>query len=454
MEIEYFEVKPGVRASMSEVKMTTDVFDSLTSSRVTTRPVPGGREKETYVPWGADDLLPYEIARLLGDDEVTAQNKLFNVLTCYGAGVRFKDFATNQPTTSPEVKRWASRQLLPSFFLELATDMKYYYFGIVVIILSRDGKKITKIRHKEACHCRFAPADKRGRLHTVYYADWEWGTPRPDEVERIPLLDPSDPVGDLLQRMGREPDRDGKRRGRNEIDKDRKFAVLVKFPTAGSRYYPVPYYSAIFRGGSYDEKRMISAGKRAKLRHHASVKYQIEIEAGYFERVLAEMRITDPKKREEYIKAHKQKIRDFITKTENAGKTFFSTYYVNPDGREVHDIVVKNLEAGNKEGGDWGDDINVAANTLCYADNVHPNLVGATPGKSQSNNSGSDKRELFTMKQALETAFHDIMLLPLQLVCEYNGWDVEPTVDMIMLTTLDEHTDAKTVNTQQPTSSK
>ena len=75
------------------------------------------------------------------------------------------------------------------------------------------------------------------------------------------------------------------------------------------------------------------------------------------------------------------------------------------------------------------------------------------PGKSQNNNSGSDKRELFTMKQALESAFHDLLLRPVELVCEYNRWDgIHPTVPMIMLTTLDQHTDAVRINpnTAQP----
>ena len=110
----------------------------------------------------------------------------------------------------------------------------------------------------------------------------------------------------------------------------------------------------------------------------------------------------------------------------------------------MRDIRVINIE-GAKEGGDYADDINVAANTLCYADNVHPNLVGAVPGKSQSNNSGSDKRELFTMKQALETAFHDLLLRPVELCLEYNGWeDVRAAVPIVQLTTLDQHTDAQT----------
>lgn len=445
MNYEIFDVCPGVQASMEEVHQTTQVFDSLTSQRVTTRAVPGTKD-ERYVPWGADDLLPYDIARLIGSDEVTASNALFNVLTCYGAGIKLNDTRTGKPTQDHEIRKWERRQMLPNLFLELVTDMKYYYFGVVVVILSRDGKRVTRAIHKEACHCRFAPADKYGRIRHIYYADWEYGTPRPEEIEKIQLLDPADPISDLMQRMGREPDNNGRVKRKGDITATRKFAILVKYPTIGSRYYPIPYYSSIFRGGSFDEKRMISAGKRAKLKHHASIKYHIEIEANYFNRVLSDLSITDPQERVKYIDKVKAQIRDFVTSTENAGKTFFSSYYIDPAGKEVHDIIVKNLEAGTKEGGDWADDINVASNTLCYAFNTHPNLIGATPGKSSNNNSGSDKRELFTMKQAVETSFHDILLLPFRLICEYNGWDVEPSVGMILLTTLDEHTDAKTID--------
>ena len=119
---------------------------------------------------------------------------------------------------------------------------------------------------------------------------------------------------------------------------------------------------------------------------------------------------------------------------------------MNPDGNEVHDIRISAIASpGGKEGGDWNEDVQAASNTICYSDNIHPNLVGAVPGKSQSNNSGSDKRELFVMKQALEIAFHDILLAPYRLAAHYNGMDVEVTLPMIQLTTLDEHKDAKIV---------
>ena len=171
----------------------------------------------------------------------------------------------------------------------------------------------------------------------------------------------------------------------------------------------------------------------------------MEVEKNYWGKIIAEERITDPEKIQERLKKERENIRDFVAGVHNSGKAWITGYYVDPMGHEVRDIRVHNIE-GSKEGGDYADDINVAANTLCYADNTHPNLVGAVPGKSQSNNSGSDKRELFTMKQALETAFHDLLLRPIELVCTFNGWEgITPAVPMIQLTTLDQHKDAKKV---------
>ena len=134
----------------------------------------------------------------------------------------------------------------------------------------------------------------------------------------------------------------------------------------------------------------------------------------------------------------------FLSGIENSGKTLYSGYYVDPDGTEVRMVKIDVIDT-TKEGGDWSEDIQEAANMLCYADNIHPNLVGATPGKGQQNNSGSDKRELFTLKQALETAYHDIMLLPLETVAAFNDWDVDIQIPMITLTTLDQHKDAQQV---------
>lgn len=436
---EIFDIEvSNVATEMASVEDSSQVFDE--DANISTTPVPN-RQGMAYVNFGEDNQLPFKIIKMIGQDEVMSQNKLFNVITCYGAGLKYMDVDTKQPTTHPEIKSWLVRNSLPLFQLEQATDMKYFFFCVSVIILSKDGKKINRLIHKEACYCRFEKA-RYGKINHVIYANFrDNASLSPDDYEVIRLLDPRDPLGDLMVLMGREPGRDGQTRVRT---KDKKFAILVRFPTPGFQYYPIPYYTSIFRGDWYDIKRLIGKGKKAKLRNHASVKYQVEVHKDYWRNICDEEHITDPLKKQERIKKEKENIKKFVSGIENSGKVWITGYYIDPNGREVRMVRINVVETG-KEGGDWSEDIQEASNITCYGDNIHPNLVGATPGKGQSNNSGSDKRELFTLKQALEIPFHDLMNIPHNIVIEYNGWGekVYPDIPMVLLTTLDQNTDAK-----------
>lgn len=77
---------------------------------------------------------------------------------------------------------------------------------------------------------------------------------------------------------------------------------------------------------------------------------------------------------------------------------------------------------------------------------VYSNFVGSVLGKAQSNNSGSDKRELYTIAQTLQKPYHDLLFTVHRIIIRFNGWHgVHPEIPFIQLTTLDEHTDAKQV---------
>ena len=145
IESEIFMVSGGVQAAMSEVSDTTTVWED--GDTIVTRSVPG-HEGYDYVTWGEDDDVPHRLINLIGSDEVTAQNKFFNVLTCYGSGLRFVD-ADGAPTQNKDLKLWAQRQFLPAYFLNQCTDMKYFFFTVCVFILSRDGQKINRIQCRE-----------------------------------------------------------------------------------------------------------------------------------------------------------------------------------------------------------------------------------------------------------------------------------------------------------------
>lgn len=53
---------------------------------------------------------------------------------------------------------------------------------------------------------------------------------------------------------------------------------------------------------------------------------------------------------------------------------------------------------------------------FCFTMRVHSNLVGSVPGKTQTNNSGSDKRELYTIAQALQKPYHGLLFTVHQMI--------------------------------------
>ena len=374
--------------------------------------------------------MPFDILDLIEKDETLATCQCFNAEVCYGAGLRY-DTCIATAAVKNEVEDFLLDNDLPAYFLGVSQYFKHFGFAVSVLILNEDGTKIVRLLRKEACYCRFAPADASGKIPSVLYANWRKGVSSRSDID---LLDPASPWRDLQDKLAKG-------------SKTRKFAVVSRIPTVDSTYYHIPYYAALFKGKWYNIKQLIGIAKEAKLKNHAPIKYQIEISAKYWESIFRAEGITNRRKQQERIVREKQSILDFLTGAENSGKAWFSTFYITPDGKEQHDVVINKID-DSKEGGDWEIDIQEAINMICFTMRVHSNLVGSVPGKAQTNNSGSDKRELYTIAQALQKPYHDLLFTVHRIILRFNGWQ-EVTVDVpfIQLTTLDEHADAKQVTT-------
>lgn len=393
-------------------------------------------DTHAYMPWGATNQMPFDIIDLIESDETLATCQMFNAEVCYGSGLVY-DTAQASAPVADAVEDFTLDNDLPSYFLGVCQDLKHFAFAVSVIILNSEATKIVRIIRKEACYCRFAPADTNGRIPRLYFANWrKFATI--DDCEIIEMLDAASPFADLRDRL---------KRG----DSCRKFAIVCRVPTPDSTYYPIPYYGALFRGKWYNIKRLIGLAKEAKLRNSAPLKYHIEVSQKYWDSIFKSEGITDRAKQQARIIEEKQRILDFLTGAENSGKVWFSTFYVNPNGDEQHDVVINKIDS-DKEGGDWESDIQEAVNMICFTLRVHSNLVGSVPGKAQTNNSGSDKRELYTIAQALQKPYHDLLFAVHRIIIRFNGWKgVKPIIPFIQLTTLDENRDAKTVTTDGKT---
>ena len=364
-------------------------------------------DTDAYMPWGGDDQMPYGILKLIEDDETLSTCQQFNAEVCYSSGLQYRTTEAS-PAVTTEVEDFFLTNNIPAYFLGTSQDFKHFGFAVSVIILNAEGTKIVRLLRKEAIYCRFAQADKTGRIPKVYFANFRDLVPGEDDVEIIELLDPSSPWADLQERMSKG-------------DPCRKFALLSRIPTPDSTYYPIPYYASLFKGKWYSIKQLIGMAKESKLKNTTPIKYQIEISKSYWDEVIKRNGITDKTKMQECINKEKQQIMEFLTGAENSGKVWFSSFYVDPAGNERHDVVINKID-NIKEGGDWETDIQEAINMFCFTMRVHSNLVGSVPGKSQSNNSGSDKRELYTIAQALQKPYHDLLFTVHHIIIRFNGW--------------------------------
>lgn len=390
------------------------------------------------MPWGADNLMPYDVMDLVDDDETVATCMNFNSEVAFGAGMRYEFIKDKESDPSfnsqrTEIAKFLRCNRINKIFFGHCTDLKMFDFCVSYIFLNEKRDRIIRIVRKHAAYCRFAKADDSGKIPYVVYAFWK-NPVNAEDCEVVPLLDEDDLICDL----------------ENKIKSDHKqsvYAVVSKVPKVSSTYYPIPAYASIFKSDWFDIKKIIGKAKKAKLNNSAPIKYHIEVSNGYWSRACDKEGLTDPVKRKDFVKILKKQMIDFITGADNAGKVLFSQTFVSPDGQERPEVKVNKISSDEKEGGDFTTDIQEAVNMICFAMRVHSNLVGSVPGKSQSNNSGSDKRELYTIAETLQKPYHNIMLEVHELVCQFNGWDsvVTPKIDIIQLQTLDKHTDAKTV---------
>ena len=125
----------------------------------------------SYMPWGGDNAMPYNILKLIEDDETLSTCQMFNAEVCYGSGLEY-DTTECSASVKQQVEDFLLDNALPSYFLGVCQDFKHFAFCVSVIILNADGSKIVRLIRKEACYCRLTPAERDGSIRHILYANW------------------------------------------------------------------------------------------------------------------------------------------------------------------------------------------------------------------------------------------------------------------------------------------
>lgn len=447
----------GFIGSVSAAVVVGNSIDVFKSSSNTTN-----KEQETtgktfkVVEWGDGNNLPLTITGMIGKSPVMSQNMLFNISLGYGMGVvpgikafdkdgnpvmKSYEFWLNEELARKpddpdlkkkqeklkEVNKFLEENDCNTYMTEQFTDMNYFFSLWPELILNGEGKKVTELNHKESAFCRWVEMDDDGKLTHVLYSA-KWGD-NPDKKDVIPIeaLDRRRPTRDLQDRISKK-------------SKTRRYVMPLRFPSPGKVYYPKPYYYSIFESGWYDFAVAIPEFKKALIQNQTAIQYLIKVSSKYFPRVFIDEKITEPDAQLARIKKFYADIKKFVTGKDNAGKTFVTYVSYDHTGKAFPDVEIEVLD--NKfKGGEYIEDSSEVNSIMCYGMNVHPSLIGATPGKTGSTISGSEARELFLIKQIIMKPFRDIVLKPFYLIKAINEWpeDMEFHIPNVVLTTLDKN---------------
>ena len=75
-------------------------------------------DRTSYMPWGGDNQMPFDILNLIESDETLSTCQIFNAEVCYGSGL-----VCQSENCSPQHK-----EQIEDFFLD--NDIASYYLGV------------------------------------------------------------------------------------------------------------------------------------------------------------------------------------------------------------------------------------------------------------------------------------------------------------------------------------
>ena len=425
---------------------TTGLLDETKDRRISVSPVNKSITVD-FIPWGTEDNLPVKVIHSIHGNVTVGSNADFNAKMCYGDGVMvcrkvkkegkvtYEELVESE---APEVFEFLEHNNIVRYFQECASDMTALGDSFVELIFDREGKKIVKIRQKEAAFSRLSRQDDKTKRIEYHGYSSLWGEKLPDDCIVTPFLDRDSPLYDLKMKMGLLPD---EKNGLKKKVSDRRFVVSLGLPTPGRFYYNKPYWWSIFTSGWYDFSCLIPFFKKALMQNEMVLKYEVSINEAFWAKLFKAEGITTAEKQTARKLEFLKQLDEFLAGHKNAGKSFIKHFkYDQVKGVEQHDILIKPIESFIK-GGEYIEDSEEASNMICYAMGVHPSLQGASPGKSKTIN-GTEARELFIIKQALTKPLRQALLLPLYMVKAMNGWDkdIHFVIPNIMLETLDKGT--------------
>lgn len=371
-----------------------------------------------YANWGTSNLWPTETRKKLEKADIAPATIYKMVALLYGNGLVYgeADYDADfnriiKPRIETEIEAFIKKnKLMTRYLVPRIVDYKFFVNIYSEFILSNDKRKINRLVHKESEFSRLAEqSEKTLSIDAMGYCS-DWSAPDNDDIANIPLYDPLMDVEDYVSKL-------------NGL----KFAHWAFMYSPGKIYYKYPAWGGLTRKDGWidvsnDTPEIISAMHRNQVK----IRYHVKIPYDYWPSKFKDWAKKTEKQQAELIKKELKEMDEFLSDKKNTGKTFTSHYGVNKhtgkpipgweiiaiDDKLKQDAYIPNSKAADEK----------IVQTL----GMDTSLMGLSNNVSSlGGGSGSDKRESIRNMTILNTIDQQIILEDLNLVSEYNKWDVE-----------------------------
>lgn len=369
-----------------------------------------------WSPWGDGNDLPQQIAKDM--EECGVLNAAHDAKARIAVGKGVQPFLlVNVDKDGKEDLEWISDSEIHDW-LELNDSFGYsldsvynqcaYGFPVSQMILSRDRKKINRIKATDTASVRLAKRDPiSGTVDKIFLCDdWSLAAGASSAyVREVAALEEGNELQDLLTRTDTY-----------------EYSMFTRHLRNGRSDYPRPLHLSAKQW--VNQAKAIPILKNAAMKNQITVKYLITISAGYWKRIHQKWDSYTPSQRQQIMDEKLAEIDQYLAGGENQFKSITTTSFIDPiTKQEIPDIRIDVLDDKMKEGKNLQD--SAAANSeVLFAICVNPALVGAgQPGGPYSQNAGgSNIREAYlTQIMLLERERQDNARI-FNLVKNYNGW--------------------------------
>lgn len=356
--------------------------------------------------------------------------------------------------TNEEIKHFCADNDLMDTYLQLAGDMSLMSQCFVELQLNQrqlgeDGTpvptaqwtpKVIGIRPRSIFTTRLERQDEQYRINYAYISN-QWldqsqqsGTMKAEDIKiaAVPYLPTATAVKDL-ERKVREA------RQSRVSRKNRPTRFIMSPRDYGGPYYADALWHSIFAGSIFEYAFTIIDDRLTRKRNSNIIGRVIYIHQDYLAALFRQQGENKSKTIGQIQSEVFNDINSWLSNSDNAGQALVSSVFTGPDGNEHKAWEIVEIESkANSQAQAEKTELQEISSIIFFAMGLDSKLIGNTPGDASSSG-GTDLRERFLVKQIQFAPLQQLMLRPLEVISQFNGWDEHLVwqIDREVLTTLD-----------------